>query len=108
MTDSQGDLTEKFSPFKKKMKLLLLKLMGKTIFSIEQVTEKFKVLRTVLITQLLKKKNHFLDFEEISHKATWISHDFELFLDNMKELRMLEKCHQQSKRKKQTQFKKKM
>ena len=64
--------------------------MGK-IFSIDDFSDKFGISRTILISQLLKKGNHFLDKNEISHKVTWKSEELEKFLDQVRKCRVVTK-----------------
>ena len=66
-----------------------IQIDGEDFFTVEQIQERFRVSRTVLLNQLCKKKTHFLDFQEKSHEVTWKSDDLEKFLSILKETKML-------------------
>ena len=70
---------------------------GENIFSVEEIAETFNISRTVFLNQILRKKNHFLDSQEISHKITWKSPEFEFFIDKLRGCQIIEKIIQKAK-----------
>ena len=75
-------------------------LIGENIFSGEDIGEKFNISQTVFLNQILRKKNHFLDSQEISHKIIWKSPEFEFFIDKLRENQRDQKIIQKFKGKK--------
>ena len=45
----------------------LCSIDGEDLFSFEQIKERFGISPTVFLNQIIKKKKHFLDKDEISH-----------------------------------------
>ena len=76
-----------------------IQIDGVDFFPHNHVAEKFGISRTILINQLLKKKDHFLDSAEISHKITWKSPEFEFFIDKLRVCQSNEKIIQKMKKK---------
>ena len=66
-------MIEKFFFIREKKDEAFIQVDGVHFFSIDEISDKFGISRTVLISQLSKKGNHFLDSEEISHVVTWKS-----------------------------------
>ena len=62
---------------------------GEDFFTAEKIQERFGISRTLLFSQLAKKKTHFLDSQEKSHEVTWKSDDLEKFLSLLKEAKMI-------------------
>ena len=77
----------------------VIQIDGENIFSAEDIRKKFNISRAVFFNQILRKKNHFLDSEEISHKITWKSPVFEFFIDKLRENQRDEKIIQKMKKK---------
>ena len=65
-----------------------IQIDGEDFFTAEEIQERFGVSRTLLFSQLCKKKTHFLDSQEKSHEVTWKSDDLEKFISLMKEAKM--------------------
>ena len=59
---------------------------GEDFFTAEKIQERFGISRTLLFSQLAKKKTHFLDSQEKSHEVTWKSDDLEKFLSFIRKL----------------------
>ena len=72
---------------------------GVNFFDIDEITQQFGLTRTTLINQLIRKKNHFLDQDEISHFVTWKSDDLENILKELREVQMIRNaCPKKSKK----------
>ena len=63
-----------------KKKTPFIQIDGEDFFTAEEIQERFGVSRTLLFSQLCKKKTHFLDSQEKSHEVTWKSDDLEKFI----------------------------
>ena len=50
--------------------------------------EKFGISSQCFLNQILRKKKHFLDSEEITHYITWKSPEFDFFIDTLRKNRM--------------------
>ena len=66
-----------------------IQIDGEDFFTAEEIQERFGISRTLLFSQLAKKKTHFLDSQEKSHEVTWKSDDLEKFLSLLKEAKMI-------------------
>ena len=66
-----------------------IQIDGEDFFTAEEIQERFGISRTLLFSQLAKKKTHFLDSQEKSHEVTWKSDDLEKFLSLLKEAKMV-------------------
>ena len=74
----------------KKEETPFAKIDGKDYFTMNEIEEDFGITRTLFINQLAKKKNHFLDRNEISHNVEK-SEDLKVYLDKFAQLRMCSK-----------------
>ena len=83
------DPTKKLFGFRMKKQLHLYRSMEKIFSPLEEIQERFGVSRTLLFSQLAKKKTHFLDSQEKSHEVTWKSDDLEKFISLLKEAKMV-------------------
>ena len=75
-----------------------LQVDGEDIFDYVEL-EKFGILSQCFLNQILKKKKHFLDSEEITHYITWKSPEFDFFIDTLRQNRMDTKIINQRKSK---------
>ena len=50
--------------------------------------EKFGISSQCFLNQILRKKKHFLDSEEITHYITWKSPEFDFLIDTLRKNRM--------------------
>ena len=64
-----------------------LQVDGEDIFDYVEL-EKFGISSQCFLNQILKKKKHFLDSEEITHYITWKSPEFDFFIDTLRKNRM--------------------
>ena len=48
----------------------------------------FGISSQCFLNQILRKKKHFLDSEEITHYITWKSPEFDFFIDTLRQNRM--------------------
>ena len=64
-----------------------LQVDGEDIFDYDEL-EKFGISSQCFLNQILKKKKHFLDSEEITHYITWKSPEFDFFIDTLRKNRM--------------------
>ena len=74
-----------------------LQVDGEDIFDYVEL-EKFGISSQCFLNQILKKKKHFLDSEEITHYITWKSPEFDFFIDTLRQNRMDTKIINQRKR----------
>ena len=75
-----------------------LQVDGEDIFDYVEL-EKFGISSQCFLNQILKKKKHFLDSEEITHYITWKSPEFDFFIDTLRKNRMDTKIINQRKSK---------
>ena len=64
-----------------------LQVDGEDIFDYVEL-EKFGISTQSFLNQILRKKKHFLDSEEITHYITWKSPEFDFFIDTLRQNRM--------------------
>ena len=64
-----------------------LQVDGEDIFDYHEL-EKFGISSQCFLNQILRKKKHFLDSEEITHYITWKSPEFDFFIDTLRKNRM--------------------
>ena len=64
-----------------------LQVDGEDIFDYVEL-EKFGISSQCFLNQILRKKKHFLDSEEITHYITWKSPEFDFFIDTLRQNRM--------------------
>ena len=64
-----------------------LQVDGEDIFDYAEL-EKFGISSQCFLNQILRKKKHFLDSEEITHYITWKSPEFDFFIDTLRTNRM--------------------
>ena len=64
-----------------------LQVDGEDIFDYVEL-EKFGISSQCFLNQILRKKKHFLDSEEITHYITWKSPEFDFFIDALRTNRM--------------------
>ena len=64
-----------------------LQVDGEDIFDYDEL-KKFGISGQCFLNQILRKKKHFLDSEEITHYITWESPDFDFFIDTLRKNRM--------------------
>ena len=75
-----------------------LQVDGEDIFDYDEL-KKFGISSQCFLNQILRKKKHFLDSEEITHYITWESPDFDFFIDTLRKNRMDAKIINQRKSK---------
>ena len=81
--NSKGKMEKFFSFRKKRQNEPFLQVDGEDIFDYDEL-EKFGISSQCFLNQILKKKKHFLDSEEITHYITWKSPEFDFFIDTLR------------------------